>query len=105
MMIQETCGCGASILFEGDQEADPKVEMRLWRKNHQHKPPVPDPEDDSHEGEERTLPQHSEGNNHTQLERAYESDRNHELNNSDRPGHYGRSISLKYHPKEQSCTQ
>lgn len=46
--------------------------------------------------EEEDTPQ-PDGDNFATVERADMTDRNHELNTHDRPSHYGRSISLKWH--------
>lgn len=47
-------------------------------------------------------PEHvPQGNNFAATEIRYATDRNHELNGNDRPGHYGRGISLKWQPREK----
>lgn len=71
-----------------------KINLRLSinisrrTKTTEHQPQLPTPQE----------PQ-PEGNNFAQAERAGESNRNHALNNDDRPGHYGNHISLKWQGK------
>lgn len=50
--------------------------------------------------EETEQPQPN-GNCFSDTQVSHQSDFNHEMNGNDRPGHYGRHISLKWWPKDE----
>lgn len=87
----EKCGCGASVEITLDHQHHVREALTEWRAEHKHISPAPTVE--------KPVPQ-PEGNNFAAAERRHETDRNHELNSNDRPGHYGRGISMKWHQPE-----
>jgi hypothetical protein len=87
----EKCSCGATIVVDARSSTTLMLTLSEWRKNHQH------PEPAKPEPAKREEPQ-PQGGNVAYAERVGESDRNHALNANDRPGHYGRAISLRWTP-------
>jgi hypothetical protein len=91
----EKCSCGATIEVSSDYDTRVRAALEEWRKGHQHTPPAAkaDPE---------TTPEHHpQGNNFAATERKGNSLEPYEMHAGWRPDSYG-SISLKWHPKEES---